>query len=99
MRVAIVGSGAREHALAWKIRQSPLSSHLWCAPGNAGIAALATCLPINAEDQEGLTAWAERERPDLVVIGPEAPLVAGLADRLRAIGIPVFGPAARAARI
>src|SRR5436305_1572462 len=99
MRVLIIGSGAREHALAWKIRQSPLCRALWCAPGNAGIASIAACLPIKAHNVEDIAAWAARERPDLVVIGPEAPLVAGLADRLREIGVPVFGPSARAARI
>src|SRR5438067_11536911 len=99
MRVLVIGSGAREHALAWKIRQSPLCDELWCAPGNAGIASVADCLPIKADDLPGLTAWAARERPDLVVVGPETPLVAGLADRLRKIGIPVFGPSPRASRI
>ena len=99
MKVLLIGSGAREHALAWKIRQSPLCQELWCAPGNPGIASVANCLPIPAHDPDALTDWATSERPDLVVIGPEAPLVAGLADRLRAAGVDVFGPSARAARI
>jgi phosphoribosylamine--glycine ligase len=99
MRVLLVGGGGREHALAWKLAQSPACHQLWCAPGNAGIAALADCLPIAADDVDGLAAWSMTERPDLVVIGPEVPLVGGLADRLRAAGIPAFGPSAAAARI
>jgi phosphoribosylamine--glycine ligase len=97
--VLIIGGGAREHTLAWKIRQSPLCECLWCAPGNAGIAQVAECVPINAEDLDGLTAWARENEPDLVVVGPEAPLVAGLADRLRGQGFRVFGPSAAAAQI
>lgn len=99
MRVLVVGSGGREHALAWKIAQSPRCDRLWCAPGNPGIAAVADCLPIGSDDLEGIIHWAAAERPDLVVIGPEAPLVAGLADRLRAAGIAVFGPSASASII
>src|SRR5262245_46545246 len=98
MRVLLVGGGGREHALAWKLAQSPRCERLWCAPGNVGMAETADCLPVAADDLAALAAWAAHERPDLVVIGPEAPLVAGLADRLRADGIPVFGPSAAAAR-
>jgi len=99
MRILVVGSGGREHALAWKISQSPLVSALFAAPGNPGLGRLATLVPTKADDVEGLTAFAVRERIDLVVVGPEAPLVAGLVDRLQAAGVPAFGPTAGAARI
>jgi phosphoribosylamine--glycine ligase len=99
MRILLVGSGGREHALAWAIAASPLTDALWCAPGNPGIAEEATCVPIRADDLDGLVAFAEREAVDLVVVGPEAPLVAGLVDRLRAAGIKAFGPTAAAARL
>ncbi len=99
MRVLVVGSGGREHALAWKIAQSPLVRALFAAPGNPGLGRLATLVPLKAGDVEGLTAFAVRERIDFVVIGPEAPLVAGLVDRLAAAGILAFGPTAGAARI
>ncbi|MEQ9350663.1 MAG: phosphoribosylamine--glycine ligase, partial [Alphaproteobacteria bacterium] len=92
-------SGGREHALAWAIAASPLTSRLFCAPGNAGIAEQAECVAIAADDLVGLTAFAKREAMDLVVIGPEDPLVAGLADALRAAGIKVFGPSAAAAAL
>jgi phosphoribosylamine--glycine ligase len=99
MRVLVVGSGGREHALAWKIAQSPLVHALFAAPGNPGLARLATLVPLKSDDVEGLTAFAVRERIDLVVVGPEAPLVAGLVDRLSAAGLLAFGPTAGAARI
>jgi phosphoribosylamine--glycine ligase len=99
MRILVVGGGGREHALCWAIWASPLCDALYCAPGNAGIAELATCLAVAAEDVEGLVGVARAERIDLVVIGPEAPLVAGLADRLEAEGIPAFGPTATAGQI
>ena len=99
MKVLLVGSGGREHALAWKLAQSPQLSRLLCAPGNAGIADCATCIDVAADDVEGLLALARREAVDLVVVGPEAPLVAGLADRLAEAGIAVFGPSARAAQL
>lgn len=99
MRILLVGSGGREHALAWKMRQSPLCKTLFCAPGNAGIAEIAEIVPIRAEDIEGLVSFSKERTIDLVVVGPEAPLVAGLADRLREAGIPVFGPSANAAQI
>lgn len=97
MRILIVGSGGREHAIAWRLNQSTRVSELICAPGNPGIAALARCEPVAADDIDGQIALARRERPNLVIVGPEAPLVAGLADQLRRIDIPVFGPSARAA--
>ncbi|GEJ56360.1 phosphoribosylamine--glycine ligase [Anaeromyxobacter diazotrophicus] len=99
MRILLVGSGGREHALAWKIAQSPLVEELWCAPGNPGAARVAKLLPIAADDVEALAGAALRLAADLVVVGPEAPLVGGLADRLAAAGIPVFGPTAGAAEI
>lgn len=97
--ILLVGSGGREHALAWKLRRSPHCGRLLAAPGNPGIAAEARCLPIPATDLDRLTAVATEERVGLVVVGPEVPLAAGLADRLAAEGVPVFGPRAAAARI
>ena len=96
MKVLVVGSGGREHALAWTIARSPLLTELHAAPGNPGIASLAHCHPVRAEDTASLAAEL---KVDLVVVGPEAPLVAGLADEIRARGIAVFGPSAAAARI
>jgi phosphoribosylamine--glycine ligase len=95
----VVGSGAREHALAWRLAQSPGLTELHAAPGNPGIAALGRCHPVRPDDAEGLLSLAVTIGADLVVIGPEGPLVAGVADELRVNGIPVFGPSADAARI
>lgn len=97
--ILVVGSGGREHALAWKLRRSPRCGRLYAAPGNAGIAAEAECLPCPVSDLAGLVAGARERKVGLVVVGPEAPLAAGLADRLRDAGILVFGPSAGAARI
>ncbi|MBI2161333.1 MAG: phosphoribosylamine--glycine ligase [Candidatus Rokubacteria bacterium] len=99
MRALVIGGGGREHALAWKIAQSPLVEALLAAPGNPGIARHATCMPVAADALDGLVTLAKRERIDLTVVGPEAPLVAGLADRLTDAGLTVFGPGARAAAI
>ena len=99
MRVLVVGSGGREHALAWKLAQSPTLTELHAAPGNPGIAAVAKCHPIRPEDAEGLLGLSRSLDVDLVVIGPELPLVLGLADALRRFGFLVFGPSAAAARI
>ena len=99
MQVVVVGSGAREHALAWRLAQSPALTELHAAPGNPGIAAIGRCHPVRADDGEGLLALALTLGADLVVIGPEAPLVAGVADELRRNGVAVFGPSADAARI
>jgi phosphoribosylamine--glycine ligase len=99
VRVLLVGSGAREHALAWRIAQSPTLTELHAAPGNPGIAALGDCHPVRAEDGDGLLDLAGTVAADLVVIGPEGPLVAGVADELRHAGVAVFGPGAEAARI
>jgi phosphoribosylamine--glycine ligase len=99
MKVLIVGSGGREHALAWKLAQSPQLSELHAAPGNPGIAALGSCHPVRADDGEGLLTLAHSLAIDLVVIGPEVPLVAGVADQLRHAGIAVFGPGREAAML
>jgi phosphoribosylamine---glycine ligase len=99
VKVLVVGSGGREHALAWKIAQSEALDELHAAPGNPGIAELASCHPIRADDVEGLLGLCRQYQLDLVVVGPEAPLVAGVADRLRAAGVTVFGPSGAAARI
>jgi phosphoribosylamine--glycine ligase len=99
MRVLIVGSGGREHALAWAISASPLVDALFCAPGNAGIAEEAACVAVEATDVAGLVSFCRRERVDFVVVGPEAPLVLGLVDALEAEGIAVFGPSAAAAEL
>jgi phosphoribosylamine--glycine ligase len=99
VRVLVVGSGGREHALAWKLAQSSSLSDLHAAPGSPGIAQLGECHPIRAEDAEGLLALAHSLEVDLVVVGPEGPLVAGVANVLRHAGIAIFGPSAAAARI
>ena len=99
MRVLVVGSGGREHALAWKLAQSADLAELHCAPGNPGMGQLGHCHPVRAEDAEGLLSLSRALDVDLVVVGPETPLVAGVADELRHNGIAVFGPSAEAARI
>jgi phosphoribosylamine--glycine ligase len=99
VKVLVVGSGAREHALAWRIARSPLLTELHAAPGNPGIATLGHCHPVRADDAEGLLGLCRTVGIDLVLIGPEGPLVAGVADVLRHAGVAVFGPGAEAARI
>jgi phosphoribosylamine--glycine ligase len=99
VKVLVVGSGGREHALAWRLAQSPQLDELHAAPGNPGIARLGACHPVRAEDGDGLLALCRELGIDLVVVGPEAPLVAGIADLLRHGGVAVFGPSAEAARI
>jgi phosphoribosylamine---glycine ligase len=99
VKVLVVGSGGREHALAWKIAQSPELEELHAAPGNPGIARLGRCHPLRADDAEALLDLCREADIDLVVVGPEAPLVAGVADVLRSSGVAVFGPSAPAARI
>jgi phosphoribosylamine---glycine ligase len=99
VKVLLVGAGGREHALAWKLSQAPDLEELHAAPGNPGIAALGRCHPVRAEDGEGLLDLAGSLDADLVVVGPEAPLVAGVANELRHAGVPVFGPSAAAAHI
>ncbi|MBN2025586.1 MAG: phosphoribosylamine--glycine ligase [Actinobacteria bacterium] len=99
MRILVVGGGGREHALTWKIAQSPLVDAIWCAPGNAGMAAVAECVDIGAEDIEALAGLAQDKKIDLTVVGPEAPLVAGIADLFQDRGLAVFGPTREAARM
>lgn len=99
MKILVVGSGGREHALCWAIARSPLCDELFCAPGNAGIAEVATLVPIGSEDVAALVAFAKTRAIDFVVVGPEAPLVLGLVDRLEEAGIKAFGPHANAARL
>ena len=99
MRVLVVGGGAREHALVWRLAQNPTIDKLFAAPGNAGIARDAECVPVAGDDVVAITDFVERQRIDLTVIGPETPLVAGLADELLDRGRLVFGPTKDAARI
>jgi len=99
MKVLVVGGGGREHALCWKLKRSASVSDVVCAPGNPGIASEARCVPVGAEDIEALMALAAAEQPDLVVVGPEVPLVAGLGNRLREEGFAVFGPDKAAANL
>ena len=99
MRILVVGGGGREHSLCWAISASPLCTKLYCAPGNAGIAQVAECIDVAAEDIAGQVALAKREKIDFVVVGPEVPLAMGLADRLTEAGIKVFGPSQKAAQL
>lgn len=99
MKILVVGSGGREHALCRAIRRSPLCETLYCAPGNAGIKDVATLVPIGAEDVDAMVQFARDNEIDLVVVGPEGPLVLGLVDKLEAVGIKAFGPSAAAARL
>jgi phosphoribosylamine--glycine ligase len=99
VKFLLIGSGGREHALAWALAASPLVTSLYCAPGNAGIADVAVRVPLDATDLDGIVAFARDSAIDFVVIGPEAPLVAGLWDRLEAAGIKALGPGARAAQL
>jgi phosphoribosylamine---glycine ligase len=99
MKILVVGSGGREHAMVWKLAQSPRRPVLYCAPGNAGIASLATCIPITSDDIAGLKDFAVREKIDLTVIGPEAPLALGIVDEFRKTRLKVFGPTKSAARL
>lgn len=99
MRVLLIGGGGREHAIAWKLSQSPLLTQLFIAPGNVGMSNLGTLVPLEVEDKVGILAFAKKEIIDLVVIGPEAALAAGVSDTLLASGIPVFGPSQVAAQL
>ncbi len=99
MKVLVVGSGAREHALCWKLRQSPLLTDLYCAPGNPGIGEIADLVPLAVEEVQRLADFAAEMKIDLTVVGPELPLTLGLADALRERGLAVFGPSRRAAEI
>jgi len=99
MKILVIGGGGREHALVWKLKQSRLVEKIWCAPGNGGIANDAECIAIGAGDVPQLTKLSEDLRPDLVVVGPELPLVLGLADSLRSLGIAVVGPGKAGAQL
>lgn len=99
MKVLVVGSGGREHALGWKLSQSPGLERLYCAPGNAGTAQIGECVPISADDIEGLCRFARDHRIDLTIVGPEAPLVAGIVDRFRDDGLAIVGPTKAAAEL
>src|SRR5208337_4145887 len=98
MKILLIGGGGREHALAWKLRQSPELETLYCAPGNAGILSIAGPAPVDVSDHAQVAAFCREAGIGLVVIGPEAPLVAGLSDDLRAGGIAVFGASKAAAQ-
>jgi phosphoribosylamine--glycine ligase len=99
MKIFVVGGGGREHALVWKLAQSLREPVLYCAPGNAGIASLATCIPVKSDDVAGLKDFALREKIDLTVIGPEAPLALGIVDEFRKARLKIFGPTRNAARL
>ena len=99
MNILILGSGGREHSLAWAVMQNPKCDKLIVAPGNAGIAGIAECAQIDIMDGGAVVNFAEENAVDFVIVGPEAPLAAGVADRLREAGIKVFGPSAAAARL
>ncbi len=99
MKVLVLGGGGREHALIWKLKQSPRVSELFCAPGNAGIAQEATCVPCDLNRLDSIIEAAVKVSPDLVVVGPEVPLMLGTVDELRRRGIPVFGPTQAAAQL
>jgi phosphoribosylamine---glycine ligase len=99
MRILLLGSGGREHALAWKIAASPLVTKLWCAPGNAGIAREAECVALDITDHRAVLGFCKREAVDFVVVGPETPLVAGIVDDLASAGIKAFGPSKQAAQL
>lgn len=99
MKILVIGSGGREHALAWRISRDADSHEIYCAPGNAGTAAVATNIPVSAENVEALVAWARENRPDLTVVGPEVPLCAGVVDAFEAENLRIFGPCRAAARM
>jgi phosphoribosylamine--glycine ligase len=99
MKILVIGGGGREHALVWKLKESPLVEKIWCAPGNGGIAAEAECVPVDAGDVPGLVSLAEKIQPDLTVVGPELPLVNGLTDAFRARKWAVVGPSQQAAQL
>ena len=97
MKILVVGNGGREHTLAWKLANDSVRPEIFCTPGNAGTAELGSNLSFGATDIDGIRGWCVENRPDLVVIGPEAPLCAGLTDLLEADGLRVFGPSRAAA--
>lgn len=99
MKILVVGSGGREHALVWKIAQSPLAEKIYCAPGNAGIEEIAACIDIGAEDIDALLNFAVEKKVDLTIIGPEAPLALGIVDKFKRRGLRIFGPSLRASQL
>ena len=99
MKYLVIGSGGREHAFAWKLKQDEPDAEIFIAPGNAGTEEVGTNVPIAVTDLDGLVAWAQKEKPDLTVVGPEAPLCAGVVDRFEEAGLPIFGPNKAAARL
>lgn len=99
MKVLVVGGGGREHAICWKLAQSPKVTELYCAPGNAGIADVAKCVDVSAEDIDGICSFAADKKIDLAVIGPEVPLAMGIVDRLEAAGVRTFGPNAKCSQL
>ena len=99
MKILVIGGGGREHALAWKLAQSPHCKKLYAAPGNPGIAKVAQCVPIGAEKIDDLLKFARQEKIDLTVVGPERPLIAGISDRFRKAGLRIFGPSQAAAQV
>jgi phosphoribosylamine--glycine ligase len=99
VKILVIGSGGREHAMIWRLRQSPQVEKIWCAPGNGGIEDIAECVPVDAGDVPGLVALAERLKPDLTIVGPEAPLVAGIRNKFECRGMRLVGPSQRDARL
>ncbi len=99
MKVLVVGGGGREHAMCWKLRQSPLLGELFCAPGNPGIGEVADLVPVAADEIQKLADFAAELKIDLTVVGPEMPLTLGIADEFTRRGLPVFGPRKRAAEL
>ena len=99
MKVLVVGGGGREHAICWKLAQSDKITKLYCAPGNAGIAKVAECVNVGAEDIDGICTWAKDNAIDLAVIGPEVPLAMGIVDRLNDVGVKTFGPNAKCSQL
>ena len=99
MKILVIGSGGREHVLSWKIKQSPLVSDVFCAPGNGGMDSIATCVDVKADDLHGLLDFAQEKKIDLTVVGPEVPLVGGIVDMFQEAGLTIFGPSRQAARL
>ena len=99
MRILVIGSGGREHALVWKLRQSPRVGAIFCAPGNGGIAGTARCVPVQPNDFGAIDELVRKEKIDIVVVGPEAPLASGLVDHLKPSGVGVLGPSRKAAQL
>src|SRR6476660_6697375 len=99
MKILVIGGGGREHALVWRLRQSPRVENIWCAPGNGGITAEAECITADPGDINALLALAKRLQPDLTVVGPELPLVNGIGDAFRESGCPIVGPSRQASQL